>query len=85
MSSTPNYLAEAIGIADGTVNLPVSNQHLRALLGAISPVDARHFLKGEKRCQGCQSWMKRELLDECESCPDNYCTECREDHRVYCK
>lgn len=85
MSTTPNYLTEAIGIADRTLDIPAHENHFRALLEVVSPTDIKHFLNGEKRCQGCQSWMKRELLAECESCPDSYCAECKADHAEYCK
>lgn len=84
-AQTPNYLAEAIGIADGTENIPVHSEHLRALLKEVPIAHARHFLKGELRCTGCQEWLKRDLLAECQSCPDNWCAECRTDHEVYCK
>jgi hypothetical protein len=84
-AQTPNYLSEAIAIADGLIDIPVHKEHFKALLGVVSPVDVRHFVNGEKRCQGCHSWLKRNLLTECNSCPDSYCAECKADHEVYCK
>lgn len=82
---TPNLLAEAIGIADGMIQMPVHEGHLRALMHAIPATDARHYLNNEKRCMGCQEWKPRDEVLDCETCPDNYCAECKADHGVYCK
>lgn len=88
MSSTataPNYLAEAIGIADRTLDIPVHEGHLRALLGEIPLAHARRFTNGERRCSGCAEWMAAKKVPQCEKCPDSFCAECKADHAVYCK
>jgi hypothetical protein len=95
MSTAPNYLAEAIGIADGTENIPVHSEHLRALLKEVPIAHARHFLKGELRCTGCGGGevaaQVRNLLAECDDGPNrasrriaftSFCAECKTDHAV---
>lgn len=82
---TTNYLAEAIGIADRTLDIPVHEGHLRALLGEIPLAHARRFTNGERRCTACQEWFAARLVEQCEKCPDYFCAECKADHVVYCK
>jgi hypothetical protein len=85
MSTAPNLLAEAIGIADGSLQIPVHEGHLRAMLKGIPLAHARRFLNGEVRCTGCQEWFDRDRLTDCPKCPDPYCGECKTDHAEYCK